>query len=86
MTRELPKMAIAIKVDKTSVLMAFVVSMSSAAISKYVLSEEKKIFSTVIITIIIIFHIYIAHFLYDTQMRFTILFGGLCQTANAVYN
>ena len=26
------------------------------------------------------------HFLYNTQMRFTTLFGGLCQTANAVYN
>ena len=36
--------------------------------------------------IIKIFHIYIAHFLYNTQMRFTTLFGGLCQTANAVYN
>ena len=30
--------------------------------------------------------IYLAHFLCDTQMHFTALFGGLRQTANAVYN
>ena len=36
--------------------------------------------------ITIIFHIYIAHFLYNTQMWFTTLLGGLCLTANAVYN
>ena len=29
-----------------------------------------------LVIIIIIVHIYIAHFLYDTQMRFTTLFGG----------
>ena len=35
---------------------------------------------------VIIFHIYIAHFLYNTQMCFTTMFGELYQTANAVYS
>ena len=37
-------------------------------------------------TLVIITDIYMAHFLWDTQKRFITLFGGLCQTPNAVYN